>query len=731
MVLRKETHRYLKLVVYLCVVVLVNVAAVTLFFRLDLTRDRVYSLSALSREVVATLQEPLTVNVFFTRDLPAPYNTIERYLRDLLAEYALHANRHFNFSFHVMDPEGGQAGQAAENQRLAQNYGIEPVQIQVVEQDEVKFKTAYMGMVLIHGDLVERIPAITNTDGLEYRLTTAIQKMNNKISTLLSLSDKIRVTLFLSASLEGVGRHLGLDQLPEYPVKLAEAVTRLNAMNYGRLEYRHVDPAVDPDGDALSTRFNVMRLNWPALPEANLSAGNGVIGLVMEHGTEHLVLPLLNVFRVPVIGTQYDLVPLERLETLIGDGVDALVDINENLGLLTGRGTLGISGMPGAGGRPPEALTNFNTLASSTYSLQEVDLDQEPVPESLKSLVIVRPTETFSDHDLYQIDQALMRGTNLALFLDAFQEGPSMMGMPPQGAQPIDSGLEKLLAHYGVRIQPSIVLDENCFKQRLPREMGGGERPIYFAPIIKRRHINQDLDFMTNIGGLIGLKMSPLELDGGRLEANGLTARQVLASSEQSWEMTAPITFDPGQTGPPPDPAEMASRPLAYLIEGAFPSYFAGQPAPPKPAPEAPADGQGTESDTPDMPAAATSPGVVLEARPTTLDKGKPAKIFLLGSSEMIQDTVLEAEGRSTNAIFVLNVMDHLNGRDDVALMRSKQQRFSPLEDTGPAKRTFAKAFNIIGLPLLVVLAGLAVWMRRSARKKRIDLLFAAPGDKP
>jgi hypothetical protein len=37
-------------------------------------------------------------------------------------------------------------------------------------------------MVLIHGDLIEQVPTITTTDGLEYRITTAIQKMNNKIS---------------------------------------------------------------------------------------------------------------------------------------------------------------------------------------------------------------------------------------------------------------------------------------------------------------------------------------------------------------------------------------------------------------------------------------------------------------------------------------------------------------------------------------------------------------------
>jgi ABC-type uncharacterized transport system involved in gliding motility auxiliary subunit len=728
MALPKATQRYAKLLVYLVVVVLVNVAAVTLFFRLDLTRHRIYSLSELSREVVATLQEPLTVNVFFTRDLPAPYNTIERYLRDLLAEYAVHANRRFNYSFHVVDPEGPQAGQAAENQRLAENYGIDPVQIQVVEEDEVKFKKAYMGLVLIHGDVVERIPAITNTDGLEYRLTTAIRKMHDKISALLKLEDKIRVTLFLSSSLEGVGRHLGLEQLPEYPEKLAEAVTRLNAKNYGRLEYRHVDPAVEADGEALSARYNVMHLNWPALPEANLAAGKGVIGLVMEHGARHLVLPLLNVYRVPIIGTQYDLVSLENLEKFIADGVEALVDIHAKLGILTGRGALGLYGA-GPGGRAPEALTNFNALASGTYSLQEIDLDQGPVPESLKSLVIARPTETFSDYELYQIDQALMRGTSLALFLDAFAEDQApMMGMPSGGARRIDSGLEKLLAHYGVRIEPAIVLDEECFQQRLPREMGGGERPIYFAPLIQNRHINQDLPFMTNITGLVGLKMSPLELDNARLQANGLTAHRLLASSERSWLMEDRITFDPGQIGPPAGTVEMASRSLAYLVEGSFPSFFAGQPAPAKPAEEEKAPDGVSSADTPDA-AAAKAPAVPVEAQPTTIDKGQPAKILLVASADMIQDTVLEAEGRSPNAIFVMNVIDHLNDRDDVAQMRSKQQRLNPLEETGPAWRTMVKAFNIVGLPLLVVLAGLAVWLRRLARKRRIEQMFATAGE--
>nr|HPJ08259.1 Gldg family protein [Deltaproteobacteria bacterium] len=88
----KKTPRYGKFGIYLVVVVLVNLVAATLFFRLDLTSNKVYSLSKVSREVVGTLKEPLTINVFFTRNLPAPYNSVEQYLRDILAEYALYSN---------------------------------------------------------------------------------------------------------------------------------------------------------------------------------------------------------------------------------------------------------------------------------------------------------------------------------------------------------------------------------------------------------------------------------------------------------------------------------------------------------------------------------------------------------------------------------------------------------------------------------------------------------------
>ena len=68
----------LKTVLYLAVVVLLNLAATTLFFRVDLTRNKLFTLSDASKDVVATLREPLTIKAYFSQNMPAPYNNIEQ-----------------------------------------------------------------------------------------------------------------------------------------------------------------------------------------------------------------------------------------------------------------------------------------------------------------------------------------------------------------------------------------------------------------------------------------------------------------------------------------------------------------------------------------------------------------------------------------------------------------------------------------------------------------------------
>ena len=191
-----RAQRYTKFLVYVVAVVLINIVGTTLFFRIDLTRNDKYSLSEASQKVLANISDPLTIKVFFTSDLPAPHNTTEHYLHDLLEEYALYADKQFNYQFYDVTPEDGEeTPEVTANQETAKDYGVYPVQVQSIDADEVQFKQAFMGLVIIHGDLMEQIPMIDSTEGLEYRITTGIRKLADKISTFASLEKKVRINL--------------------------------------------------------------------------------------------------------------------------------------------------------------------------------------------------------------------------------------------------------------------------------------------------------------------------------------------------------------------------------------------------------------------------------------------------------------------------------------------------------------------------------------------------------
>ena len=726
---KKTSGKYIKFFIYLVIIILINVVGVTLFFRSDLTRNNIYSISDVSKRVVSTLSEPLTIKVFFTKNLPAPYNSTERYLHDLLEEYATSANKYFNYSFYDVSPEedGGIKG-TGENRELANGYGIHPVQIQLIEKDEVKFKNAYMGLVLIHGDIIGRIPTITTTAGLEYKITTAIQKMNNKISALLNLSEKVKVDLYLSSSLKTVAPLMGLKELPEFPQKIEEVVKGLNDKNYDTLEFRYIDPTSEKDLEDVSNRFNFSGLKWPAVPEKKIEAGEGIIGLVMEYGEKTVEVPLLNVLQIPIIGTQYDLVNPRQLENIIEANLESLIGINENLGYLADHGTLTTtrSAQSAPGVQPQEPLTIFNNLVSQNYSIKDVNLKEGPISGGFKTLVIASPKEKFTDYELYQIDQLLMRGKNLAIFASAFNEILPSPQNPYQRQPiyiPLNTGLEKLLEHYGVRIKKSYVLDKSSYKQRLPKEYGGGEKEIYFAPVIKQNSINNELKFMENIKGLITIKVSPLELDEKRIKDMGIKAYKLISSSDESWEMKDNINLNPMLLKPPKADEEMESKALAYILEGEFTSYFKGKPMPAMKK----EDDKSGKKDAKDKKEEKTEKAIdmtKIEGESAFLEKGKPAKIFVITSPELLKDSMLDEEGKSPNAMFILNVLDYLNDRGDIAAMRSKEQGFNPLYETDSVIKTFVKTFNIAVLPIFVVLFGIFILVRRHSRKKRIQMMF-------
>ena len=741
---KKDINRYYRFVLYIVVVGLINIVGLNLFFRIDLTSKGLYSLSEASKKAVSSLKEPLTINVFFTKNLPAPYNNIERYLHDLLEEYEIYSNEYLNYRFFDVSAKEGDVGERElKNRKLAQDYGIYPVNVRKIERDEVKLQKAYMGMVLIHGDVVEKIRAIESTQGLEYQITTTIQKMNNKISALLNLSEKINIVIVRSSSINNIADEYNIKGLGELRQNINQMMDKLQSKNYNQLAFKFYDPTTNPEIKKETTKYERFGFGWPQFKDKRgktVEAGNGIVAIGLEHRGKSIERQLLskNVKGLKLTDRgfieEFDLkiVDMKLIETFIKENIDNLIDIHDDLGYLSSHGTLSLSAS-----LPPQLqmmqqkatpLTKFNAALSQSYTIKQVNLKDEEIPESVDTLIIAGAKENFSDWELFQIDQFLMKGKSLAIFMDAFNEIQQNRRQMSRFNQPVylplNTGLEKLVNHYGLTVKKSYVLDESCFVSRDPRS---GEMPFYFAPVIKNENINHHYDFMENIKRMLVIKMSPLEINEEKIKKNSLKVERLFSSSQKSWEMSGRINLMPWAINPPKSDKGKKSFPLAYMLEGEFHSYFTDRTVPEKPKKkddkEKKGDDQtGKEKIDEKIPVIKESK---IKEKEQILTRGRPGKIFLIGSSEIIKD-VRDERGNMAlmNEAFILNTIDYLNSKEDIAVMRSKDQRFNPLKDAKHSTKSLVKYINISGLPILVVFMGVVVWMRRKSRRKTIQMMF-------
>mgnify|MGYP001235506050 CR=1 FL=1 len=167
-----------------CSVILLNIIARNWFVRFDLTDNQMYSLSESSKSVVGKIDDLFTIKIYFSEQLPGQYGNNRRYLQDILEEYSAYSSGNLRFEFYIPDSDEDLASDA-------QKYGIQPVQLQVIENDNVAIKKVYMGLVLLYGDKRETIPVIQTSTGLEYEITTKIKKMVENDKSIIGFANII------------------------------------------------------------------------------------------------------------------------------------------------------------------------------------------------------------------------------------------------------------------------------------------------------------------------------------------------------------------------------------------------------------------------------------------------------------------------------------------------------------------------------------------------------------
>ncbi|MCF7826142.1 MAG: GldG family protein [Candidatus Marinimicrobia bacterium] len=154
------------------VIFLLNLFAQQFFIRFDLTENERYSISDVTRDILADIDDPITVKVYFSENFPRQLISVKQYVLDMLNEYRAYAGSSLEYEFIPISGED----QALEQE--AMSYGIQPVQANITESDEIKVQRIYLGIVFLYGDQKEVIPFAQQIEQLEYDMTGAIKKLS-------------------------------------------------------------------------------------------------------------------------------------------------------------------------------------------------------------------------------------------------------------------------------------------------------------------------------------------------------------------------------------------------------------------------------------------------------------------------------------------------------------------------------------------------------------------------
>ena len=657
---------------FVIAIVLLNLVSVNLFFRLDLTQPKSYSLSSASKEVVRNLEEPMSIKVFFSKNLPAPYSNVEQYLKDLLSEYKTSAGKNFSYEFFDMDK--------AENQRIAAGYGMQMLQVREIKNNEVGLKNAFMGIAVVYADQIEKMDGITSSDGLEYNITTLMGKIISSANLLSGLSQNVSLTLYKSEALSkfNIGNFDRIDSAMD------KAYSAANKKFRGRLEYKKVDPDTKMTEEA-GEKFGLQSVTWK---NEDGSLSKGTIGVVLEYGEKFRIVPLNlqnAIFSYVVNG-------LDSLEENIVSSVEGLVSKTSLIAYITGHRERNINDENDSG--------NFRGLLEDSYTLEEVNLLESDIPVAAETVIINGPKEAFEEKELYKIDQFIMRGGNVMFFVDSYDEIAGYQQQPVYN--PVRTGLEKLLSKYGVEIGSEYVFDENCYVQMYPQY---GKLNFFYAPRIEKTSLNQKNPVSKNLSDVMFLES--FELDPSVADANEKLKVSVLAkTSARSW--TVPVTenfmLTPIGFAVPSDESKFAERKLCLLVEGNFDSAF-----------QSAVVDEGEQNQENEN---------ALSTDSHILNGKQKSRIFVSGTSYITCAQLISGNMNEPVAVFMRNAVDYMCGKEDLCLMRTKNLSTNSLKEVNGNVSLAAKYFNQIGLSILVVVAGLFVYLSRKSRREKIRKMY-------
>lgn len=354
-------------------------------------------------------------------------------------------------------------------------------------------------------------------------------------------------------------------------------------------------------------------------------------------------------------------------------------------------------------GEPVDARTfGIQEALEKDYRLALLNINNQPVnADTFDVLMIVKPSLQFTEAEKLKIDQYVMNGGKLLLFIDALiAEQDSLKMNAATIAYDRNLNLTDQLFKYGARINPSIVMDLQC--DFMPFLIGGTpENPQReylhwnYYPLFEPQ---ADHSITRGLGLVAGRFVNSMDT----IATENVRKTVLLASSANSRILSTPvrITVDENRNAPEDANFRQKNIPVAVLLEGSFTSLYRNRVT-------------AAQRDT------LAADGI------TYRDKSSESKMIIVGDGDIALNDVSPTKGplplginfytlqspyqyQFANRAFLLNCLEHLVSKPAISETRNKNivLRLLDSKKVKENKRSW-QMINIVLPILLVVLAGI------------------------
>ncbi|MCX7707254.1 MAG: GldG family protein, partial [Anaerolineae bacterium] len=333
-------------------------------------------------------------------------------------------------------------------------------------------------------------------------------------------------------------------------------------------------------------------------------------------------------------------------------------------------------------------------------------------------LVVISP-QGLDDKARFAIDQFLMRGGSVVIAAGNYQIAFDQF-LGNLSLQPVDGGLNEMLAHYGITVEKALVMDtqNEPFPVQTERQVGGiVVREIQainypFFVDVRASGMDKTSPIVSKLPAITLNWVSPLTVDESKNQ--GREVKTLLTSSAKSW-LRNDINIQPNLNQYPglgfPVEGEQKARPLAVSVRGSFESYFKGKPSPlAQQQPQAEAQGSATPTPAPQT-------AGVIEASPDT------ARLVVVGSNDFLTDVVFQISASLTpdrylNSLqFLQNAVDWSVEDLDLLGIRSRGQSARVLEPLSEAEQRTWEVLNyVVALAAVIGIGVISYLWRRNER---------------